>query len=80
MASTRGLPSADSMRLRQFAGAREFDRDRVAAAVFEALPAAAFTVTGARPAADTALFTLGATVRLENGWTVTSKADTEKKL
>ena len=44
----------------RFAWAHEFNRDRQVNASFLSLPAAAFTVSGARPARDAAIVSAGA--------------------
>jgi outer membrane autotransporter protein len=44
----------------RLAWAHEFNRDRQVNAAFLSLPAAAFTVSGARPASDSAIVSAGA--------------------
>lgn len=53
----------------------EFDTDRVAAAVFQALPGASFLVSGAIPARDAALLTGSAELKWSNG--ISLSADLE---
>ena len=55
------------------AWAHDFNPDRVVAATFQALPGASFVVSGARPAADSALTTASAEMKWLNGWSVGGK-------
>jgi uncharacterized protein with beta-barrel porin domain len=61
----------------RFAWAHELDKDRSISAVFQALPASAFVVTGARPAADSALATLSAELAWRNGWSAGATFDSQ---
>ena len=61
----------------RFAWAHDFDTDRSVSAVFQALPASAFVVNGARPAADSALTTLSAELAWRNGWSAAATFDSQ---
>jgi uncharacterized protein with beta-barrel porin domain len=61
----------------RFAWAHELDKDRSISAVFQALPASAFVVNGARPAADSALATLSAELAWRNGWSAGATFDSQ---
>jgi autotransporter-associated beta strand protein len=61
----------------RLAWAHEFDRDRSVTAEFQALPASAFVVNGARPAADSALTTLSAELVWRNGWSAGATFDSQ---
>jgi autotransporter-associated beta strand protein len=61
----------------RFAWAHDFDTDRSVSAVFQALPASAFVVNGARPASDSALTTLSAELAWRNGWSAGATFDSQ---
>jgi uncharacterized protein with beta-barrel porin domain len=61
----------------RLAWAHDFDTDRSISAVFQALPASAFVVNGARPAADSALTTLSAELAWRNGWSAGATFDSQ---
>ncbi len=61
----------------RFAWAHELDKDRSISAVFQALPASAFVVNGARPAANSALATLSAELAWRNGWSAGATFDSQ---
>jgi autotransporter-associated beta strand protein len=71
------LTDAQLMLRSRFAWAHEFDRNRSVAAEFQALPASAFVVNGARPAADSALTTLSAELAWRNGWSAGASFDSQ---
>jgi autotransporter-associated beta strand protein len=59
------------------AWAHDFNPDRIAAATFQALPGASFVVSGARPAADSALTTASAEMKWLNGWSTAATFEGE---
>ncbi|MBR0872064.1 autotransporter domain-containing protein [Bradyrhizobium tropiciagri] len=59
------------------AWAHDFNPDRGVAAVFQALPGAAFVVNGAALARDSALTTASAEVRWRNGWSASATFEGE---
>jgi uncharacterized protein with beta-barrel porin domain len=59
------------------AWAHDWNNDPVATATFQQLPGATFTVNGARPAADSALLSLGADAVLGGGWRAGASFDGE---
>jgi outer membrane autotransporter protein len=59
------------------AWARNFNNDRSVGAIFQTLPASAFTVNGAAPARDAALVSAGAEARWLNGWSVAATFEGE---
>lgn len=59
------------------AWAHDWNNDRIATATFQQLPGATFTVNGARPAADSALISLGADAALGGGWRAGASFDGE---
>ncbi|MGO4712099.1 autotransporter domain-containing protein [Bradyrhizobium sp. 2TAF24] len=59
------------------AWAHDFNPDRAVAATFQALPGASFVVSGARPAADSALATAAAEMRWPNGWSTAATFEGE---
>ena len=59
------------------AWAHDFNTERSASAIFQALPASNFTVYAAEPAADGALVTAGAEYKMTNGWSIAAKFDGE---
>jgi autotransporter-associated beta strand protein len=61
----------------RLAWAHDFDTDRSVSAVFQALPASAFVVNGARPAADSALTTVSAELAWRNGWSAGATFDSQ---
>jgi uncharacterized protein with beta-barrel porin domain len=61
----------------RLAWAHDFDTDRSISAAFQALPASAFVVNGARPAADSALTTLSAELAWRNGWSAGATFDSQ---
>jgi outer membrane autotransporter protein len=61
----------------RLAWAHDWVSDPAAAAVFQTLPGASFTVDGARPAGDLALASAGAELRLANGIALLGKFDAE---
>ena len=61
----------------RIAWAHELDRDRSISASFQALPASAFVVNGARPAADSVLSTLSAELTWRNGWSAGATFDSQ---
>jgi uncharacterized protein with beta-barrel porin domain len=54
-----------------------FDTSRNVSAAFQALPASAFVVNGARPAADSALASISAELGWRNGWSVAGTFDSQ---
>jgi len=79
--TNRNLPLADDAVLAtfgRFAFAHEWQSAPQANATFLGLsPIASFSVGGAKPAADLALITAGAELRMNNGWGLMSKFDGE---
>jgi autotransporter-associated beta strand protein len=71
------LSDAQLMLRSRLAWAHELDRDRSLSAEFPALPASAFVVNGARPAADSALATLSAELTWHNGWSAGATFDSQ---
>ena len=61
----------------RLAWAHDFDTDRNVSAAFQALPASAFVVNGARPATDSALTTLSAELAWRNGWSAGATFDSQ---
>jgi uncharacterized protein with beta-barrel porin domain len=61
----------------RLAWAHEFDTTRSVSAAFQALPASAFVVNGARPAVDTALTSLSAELAWRNGWSAAATFDSQ---
>ncbi|MGJ5087008.1 MULTISPECIES: autotransporter domain-containing protein [unclassified Bradyrhizobium] len=61
----------------RIAWAHDFNPDRSVAATFQSLPGASFTVSGAQPAPDAALTTLGLERHWSNGWTAAATLDGE---
>jgi uncharacterized protein with beta-barrel porin domain len=59
------------------AWAHDFNPDRMVAATFQALPGASFVVSGARPAADSALTTASAEIKWRNGWSAAASFEGE---
>ena len=59
------------------AWAHDWNTDRSAAATFQALPGASFTVNGAQPSANAALVSLGGEMGWFNGWSVAANFDGE---
>jgi outer membrane autotransporter protein len=59
------------------AWAHDIGNDRSAGATFQTLPGASFTVLGAKPPSNLALLTLGAELRLRNGFSLGAKFDGE---
>ncbi len=59
------------------AWAHDWDTDRAATATFQTLPGATFNVSGAQPAADAALLSLGADMTWHNGWSLAGSLDGE---
>jgi outer membrane autotransporter protein len=59
------------------AWAHDFNPDRIVAATFQALPGASFVVSGARPAADSALTTASAEMKWLNGWSAAASFEGE---
>ncbi|MEN3349761.1 MAG: hypothetical protein V7632_3396, partial [Bradyrhizobium sp.] len=59
------------------AWAHDFNPDRNVAAVFQALPGAAFVVNGAAQASDSALTTASAEVKWRNGWSAAATFEGE---
>ena len=57
--------------------AHDGNTNRLATATFETLPGATFTVSGAQPAADAALVSLGAELGWKNGWSLAGNFDGE---
>jgi autotransporter-associated beta strand protein len=75
----KAVALSDSMLMlrSRLAWAHELDRDRSISAEFQALPASAFVVNGARPAADSALTTLAAELTWRNGWSAGASFDSQ---
>jgi outer membrane autotransporter protein len=61
----------------RLAWAHDSDTDRTATAAFQTLPGAAFTVGGAEPAADSALVSAGAELRLRGGLSLAANFEGE---
>ena len=59
------------------AWAHDWNTDRTAAATFQALPGATFTVNGVAPSANAALLSLGAQLSWAGGWSVAANFDGE---
>ena len=59
------------------AWAHDFNPDHSVAATFQALPGASFVVSGARPAADSALTTVSAEMKWLNGWSASASFEGE---
>ncbi|MDO9412062.1 MAG: autotransporter domain-containing protein [Pseudolabrys sp.] len=59
------------------AWAHDWNTDRAATAVFQALPGSTFTVNGAQPSANAALLSLGAEMTWHNGWSFAGSVDGE---
>jgi autotransporter-associated beta strand protein len=59
------------------AWAHDFNPDRTVAATFQTLPGAGFVVSGARPAADSALITASAEMKWLNGWSAAASFEGE---
>jgi uncharacterized protein with beta-barrel porin domain len=60
------------------AWAHDWNTDTTLNAAYQSsLPGSSFTVTGATPAKDSALFTAGAKLAMRSGWSVMAKLDTE---
>jgi uncharacterized protein with beta-barrel porin domain len=61
----------------RLAYAHDFNNDSNVTATFVNLPAASFVVNGAAPASNLGLATLGAELRMKNGWAFLGKVDGE---
>ena len=61
----------------RLAWAHDFNQDRAIAASFQSLPASAFVVNGARPAADSALTTASAELSWMSGWSASATFEGE---
>ena len=61
----------------RLAWAHDSNTNRVASAVFQALPGAAFTVSGAEPGADSALMSAGAELRWTSGLSLSADFESE---
>ncbi|MEW6452742.1 MAG: autotransporter outer membrane beta-barrel domain-containing protein [Pseudomonadota bacterium] len=59
------------------AWAFDWQRDRSATPLFQALPGSAFTVYGAAPAANAALVSVGGGMKFRNGWTALASYEGE---
>ncbi len=79
MKTEKAVALSDAMLLlrSRLAWAHELDRDRSISAVFQALPASAFVVNGARPATNSALTTLSAELSWRNGWSAGATFDSQ---
>jgi uncharacterized protein with beta-barrel porin domain len=78
--TTRAIPLNDgavlSLRTRT-AWAHDFWSDPSVVATFQSLPGSAFSVTGATPVSDSALFLAGAEIRYRNGWSIAGWFDSD---
>lgn len=61
----------------RLAWAHDWVSDPALLAVFQTLPGASFIVSGAAPAKDIALASVGADLHFANGWTLAAKFDGE---
>jgi uncharacterized protein with beta-barrel porin domain len=59
------------------AWAHDWNTDRLATVTFQQLPGATFTVSGARPSANAALFSLGGEMNWGGGWSLAANFDGE---
>jgi len=59
------------------AWAHDWITDPSLTAVFQTLPGASFIVSGAAPVHDSSLTSVGAEIKLRNGWAVMAKFDGE---
>jgi uncharacterized protein with beta-barrel porin domain len=78
--NTRAIPLIDgavlSLRTRT-AWAHDFWSGPSVVASFQSLPGSNFTVTGAVPVSDSALFLAGAEIKYRNGWSVAGWFDSQ---